>query len=63
MTIFEALTKIRLQNAHDMLRLDPNMRLKRVMETCGFNDMSYFCKMYKREYNTSPKAGIGKKTS
>lgn len=62
MTIFEALINIRLQNAHDMLTMDPNISLKTVMNTCGFNDMSYFCKMYKRKYGRSPKSStLGKK--
>lgn len=53
-TIFEMLTKIRLDHARTMLKIDPCMKLKAVAAACGFNDTSYFCKMYKRVYGRTP---------
>lgn len=54
-SIFEKLTDIRLSHAHNLLSIDPSMKLKALIEACGFNDMSYFCKMYRKKYNKSPK--------
>lgn len=55
MTIFQMLTKIRLIHARTMLANNPGLKLKNVAEDCGFSDISYFCKMFKREYGESPK--------
>ncbi len=55
MTIFQMLTQIRLSHAKAMLKSDPGIKLKSVAEYCGFSDLSYFCKMYKREFGKSPK--------
>ncbi|MBQ4145052.1 MAG: helix-turn-helix transcriptional regulator [Clostridia bacterium] len=57
-TIFEMLTNIRLRHAHNMINSNPYITLKNVAISCGFNDVSYFCKMYKRFYNHSPKSEI-----
>lgn len=54
-TVFEVLTGIRLEHARHMIGNSPKMPLKSVAESCGFNDVSYFCKMYKRHWGTSPK--------
>ncbi len=55
MTVFDMITKIRLMHAKNMISNDPEIKLKLVAKCCGFNDMSYFCKMYKKIYGTSPK--------
>ena len=54
-TIFEEITKIRLRNARYLIKNFPHLSLKEISSSCGFNDLSYFCKMYKRMYNTTPK--------
>lgn len=54
-TIFEALTNIRLRHARFLINRFPHMSLKNIVSSCGFNDVSYFCKMYKRKYNKTPK--------
>ena len=56
LTIFEMVTKIRLRHARYMINNYPNTRLESIATSCGFNDVSYFCKMYKRAYGFSPKA-------
>ena len=58
MSVFEMLVKIRLRNAHNIINDFPDIKLKNVIEACGFNDISYFCKMYKKEYNKSPKSKL-----
>ena len=56
MTVFEMLTGIRLRHAHNMININPNIALKNVATYCGFSDVSYFCKMYKRFFGYSPKS-------
>ena len=55
MTVFEMITDIRLRHAHYMLMSHPYRKLSDIAVQCGFNDSSYFCKMYKKQYGTSPK--------
>ena len=55
-SIFQMLTNIRLEHAKYMIKDSPHLRLKTVAALCGFNDISYFCKMYKKTYMCSPKA-------
>ena len=54
--IFEMITSIRLRNAQYMINNYPNLKLKSIAKSCGFNDVSYFCKMYKKQYNYTPKS-------
>lgn len=54
-TVFDALTSIRLDHAQLMLRANPYLTLKKIAESTGFGDVSYFCKMYKRKHGHSPK--------
>ncbi len=56
LTVFEAVTKIRLGHARRILKAFPNLTLSKVALMCGFNDVSYFCRMYKRIYHSSPKS-------
>ena len=57
-TIFEMLTRIRLSHARNMINSNPHLKLASIAASCGFNDVSYFCKMYKRLYDCSPKSEI-----
>ena len=54
-SIFQMLTNIRLEHAKYMIKDNQHLRLKTVATLCGFNDISYFCKMYKKTYMCSPK--------
>lgn len=54
-TVFEALTALRLRHAKYMLQSAPHRKLREISHACGFNDVSYFCKMYKKLYGISPK--------
>lgn len=60
-TIFEMLTSIRLHHAQNMIQANPHIKLKDVACFCGFNDTSYFCKMYKQFYSCSPKSRTSNK--
>ncbi len=60
-TVFEMLTSIRLRHAQNMINANPHITLKAVALLCGFNDTSYFCKMYKRFYGCSPKSQYERK--
>lgn len=57
-SIFEMLTKIRLNHARIMLKSVPGIQIKDVAGNCGFNDVSYFCKMYKKMFGVSPKKSV-----
>lgn len=57
MSVFDMIIKIRLRHAKTMISNDPGIKLKIVAKSCGFNDTSYFCKMYKMMYGISPKGG------
>ena len=56
MSVFEMLNKIRLRNAASIINEYPDIKLRDLSASCGFNDVSYFCKMYKKEFGTSPKS-------
>ncbi|WP_420387152.1 helix-turn-helix domain-containing protein [Roseivirga sp.] len=45
----------RIKLAESMLK-DPAVRIKEVYMACGFNSLSYFNRMFKRQHNLSPKA-------
>ena len=55
-TAFEALIRIRLRNANTMLRLNPSEKVGFVARRCGFDDVSYFCKLYKQCFGITPAA-------
>ncbi len=55
MSAFEMLNKVRLKHAKTLLANDPAIRIRDVANRCGYEDESYFCKMYKREYGISPR--------
>ncbi len=54
-TVFDMLTRIRLSNAKKQMEEDPTLKVKDVALSCGFQDCSYFCRMYKRAFGKSPK--------
>lgn len=45
----------RFKNARYMIKSNPEIKLSEVASSCGFNDISYFCKVYKNFYGESPK--------
>lgn len=55
-TIFEKIMSVRLSHAYHMIENSEHLPLKIIASSCGFNDISYFCKMYKRKYGSTPKS-------
>lgn len=53
-TVFEHVINQRLNYARDYLLNSSSIRVKDVALTCGFDDVSYFCKAYKNKFGTSP---------
>ncbi len=54
-TVFDMITDLRLRKAHRMIKINPHVYNKEIASECGFSDISYFCKMYKKKYGVSPK--------
>lgn len=47
------LTKVRLKNAEEKL-LTTNLNITEIAESCGFNTTTYFCYIFKKEFDISP---------
>ncbi|MBQ9759799.1 MAG: helix-turn-helix domain-containing protein [Clostridia bacterium] len=54
MTAFEKLVEIRLYNADAMLRTNTADKISHIAAICGFEDVSYFCKAYKKKFGATP---------
>jgi two-component system, response regulator YesN len=52
-TFVELLTHYRLNAARSLLR-DQRLRIHEIAELCGFQDQSYFARIFKRVYKVSP---------
>lgn len=53
-TAIQKLNEIRLHNARTMLLMNHQEKLYSIAEKCGFDDIGYFCRMYKRRYGIPP---------
>lgn len=53
-TAFEKLVEIRLLNAKMMLKMNANEKICSIARKCGFDDVSYFCKAYKKKFGVTP---------
>ena len=53
---FEKLMEIRLLNARTMLQSNPDKAVSEIARSCGFEDMSYFGKAYKKRFAVTPTA-------
>lgn len=56
---FEKLIEIRLLSAATMLRHDPGLKIGFVAKKCGFEDVSYFCRLYKKRFSVTPREERG----
>lgn len=45
---------VRLGNAREMLNSDDTITVKAAALSCGFDDVSYFCRAYKKKFGTTP---------
>ncbi len=53
-TVFEYILKLRLNYARNIFLTNNDARTKDVALSCGFEDISYFCKAYKQKFKVSP---------
>ena len=54
--VFAYILNMRLTYAQRFLRSYPDVRIKDAALSCGFEDLSYFCKAYKKKFGRSPAA-------
>lgn len=54
-TIMEYIINLRLSYARNYLFTTPNSKTTDAAFLCGFEDVSYFCRTYKKKYGISPK--------
>lgn len=53
-TVFEYILNLRLTYARSFLRASRDARTKDAAVRCGFEDISYFCKAYKKKFGRTP---------
>ena len=53
-TVFEKLIDVRLLNAEILLKMNSKEKIGTVAKKCGFDDVGYFCKAYKRKFGVTP---------
>lgn len=53
-TVFEYILDLRLSHARNIFLSNNDARTKDVSISCGFDDISYFCKAYKHKFGTTP---------
>ncbi len=54
------LTELRLRKAADMLAHDSERRVSDIAFDCGFNDLSYFNRCFRRRFGLTPPAARGR---
>lgn len=53
-TLFEYINMVRIHRSKELLLYDKKMQIKEVAPKVGFNDVSYFCSMFKKIEQMSP---------
>ncbi len=53
-TVFDYILDLRLTYARNIFLTNNDAKTKEVAITCGFDDISYFCKAYKTKFGVSP---------
>lgn len=53
-TIFQQILNLRLTYAHNLFMTNSSIKTKDAASLCGFDDVSYFCRAYKKKFGTSP---------
>jgi AraC-like DNA-binding protein len=54
MSPFEYLTKFRIQKAKEIIMGSEGLKVKEVAKSTGFNDLSYFCSVFKKHEGFTP---------
>ena len=53
-TVFDYILNLRLSYARNLIILNPDSKIKDAALSCGFDDISYFCKAYKNKFGVTP---------
>ena len=53
-TVFEKLIDVRLLNAEMLLKMNSKEKIGVIAKQCGFDDVGYFCKAYKKKFGVTP---------
>jgi len=53
-SVFEYILDLRLNYARAQLVFNPNLTTKEAAFSCGFDDVSYFCRAYKEKFSRTP---------
>lgn len=53
-TIFHLILNSRLDYAKNLIFLNSDLKIKDIALSCGFEDISYFCKAYKQKFGITP---------
>ena len=48
------LTKVRMEKAANLLHHRPNLSIKEIADQCGYQDLHYFSKTFKKTYGRTP---------
>ena len=54
-TVFEYIIMYRIQKSKELLINNRHMQIKEIAFNCGFNDVSYFCSLFKKYEFVTPK--------
>ena len=54
-SVVEYILNLKLSYARNYMFMTPNSRTADVAYLCGFNDVGYFCRRYKKRYGKTPK--------
>lgn len=54
LSVFAHILNLRLSYARTLLTSDASQTIKEVASSCGFEDVSYFCRAYKAKFGHSP---------
>ncbi len=53
-SVFAYIMNFRLRNARNLILSEPGLQIKAVAGASGFDDVSYFCRAYKKKFGKSP---------
>ncbi len=53
-TVFEYILNLRLTYSRNLILLNPDTKIKDAALSCGFDDISYFCKAYRAKFGITP---------
>ena len=54
-TVFEYILDLRLGNARSLIMSETSLQIKAVASAFGFEDVSYFCRAYKKKFGKTPR--------